>query len=325
MLVNIDPGSEWMWACMRFFRPFLLIVTVLVCLACASRPAPRKFSEDIHQGIRFLNKATADYNRGCFRKALEYIQESHERFAIIDDLPGSADSLNTLANIYYRLGDIESALLVYNEAIALFEQVDQRTGETRALTNKAAALISAGKLDEASRALDHADELSKGSNNLDGLRLKTRALLRIARDDPQGAEDLLAIALRAASKSDRGLLADIHYTLAHVELTAQRPREAVSHLNTALKLDRAAGAYFSIGLDLAALGSCCEALADYAGAVGFYKRSLKIFALLQAHGKVQWVRSRLKASAGKAGLNPEAVLYWTDQWLSGRNQSDLCR
>jgi tetratricopeptide (TPR) repeat protein len=306
-------------------RSVFLIITAFVCLACASAPAPQKASTDIHQGIRHLNQGAADYNKGCYLKALEHIQESHERFALVDDLPGSAGSLNTLANIYYRLGDYRSALLVYDEAIALFKQLDQRTGQTRALANKSAALIAAGRLEEASRTLDRADEISKGSHILESLRLKTRALLRIARDDSQGAEELLVAALKAASQSDRELLADIHYTLSRLKLTLHRPQEAVSHLQIALKLDRAAGAYFSIGLDLAALGSCYENLADYAEAVNYYKRSMKIFALLEAHRKVQWVRSRLESSADKAGLNLESILHWTEQWISGRNQSGLCR
>jgi tetratricopeptide (TPR) repeat protein len=310
---------------MRFFWPFLLIVTISVCMACASGPAHQKISEDIHEGVRQLNKATADYNKGCYRKALGHIQESHERFAVVDDLSGSANSLNTLANIYYRLGDFQSALLVYDEACALFQQLGQKAGQSRALANKAAALIAAGKLDEAAQALDRADAVSKDSKALGALRLKTRALLHIARDDPRGAEDLLAAALTAASKSNRVLLADIHYTLAHVELSVQHPKAAVSHLNTALKLDRATGAYFSMGLDLAALGSCYENLAHYAAAVNFYKRSLKIFALLEAHDKVQEVRTHLKSSAEKAGMNPEAILHWSAQWLAGRNQAGLCR
>jgi tetratricopeptide (TPR) repeat protein len=310
---------------MQFFRPIFLILTASIYLACASGPAPRKLSEDIHEGIRQLNKATADYNRGCYPKALEHIQESHERFAIVDDLAGSADSLNTLANIYYRLGDYRSALLVYDEAIALFEQLGQKAGQARALVNKAAALIPEGELDKAAQTLDLADEISKDSNAIGALRLKTRALLHIARDDPRGAEDLLVAALAATSESNRALLADIHYTLAHVKLTVQHPKDAVSHLNTALNLDRAANAYFSMGVDLAALGSCSEDLAQYAAAVNYYKRSLKIFALLGAHDKAQGVRSRLISSADKAGMNLEAILHWSAQWLSGRNQAGLCR
>jgi tetratricopeptide (TPR) repeat protein len=309
---------------MRLIRPPFIIAAVLVFLACASAPAPDKVPEEIHQGIRHLSQGAAEYQKGCYLKALEHVQESHERFALVDDLPGSAASLNTLANIYYRLGDFQSALLVYDEAVALFEQLDQRSGLVRALANKSAVLIAAGSLDKASRTLDRADEISNGSRILKSLRLKTRALLRIALGNSQDAEALLHEALKIASQSEQEFLPDIHYSLAQLKLTVQRPQEAVTHLQIALKMDRAAGAYFSIGLDLAALGSSYENLGDHVQAVHYYERSLKIFALLKAHAKVQWVRSRLVSSAEKAGLNLEPLLHWTELWDSGHSQATLC-
>jgi tetratricopeptide (TPR) repeat protein len=309
---------------MRLLRTVLIIASALICLTCASAPAPDKIPEDAHEGVRHLNQGSAEYQKGCYSKALQHVQESHEIFSLADDLPGTAASLNTLANIYYRLGDFQSALLVFDEAIALFEQLDQKPGLARALTNKSAVLIAAGRLEEAARTLEHADEMSKGTHILASLRLKTRALLDIARGDTMAAEKSLTAALKTASQSEQQFLADIHYAMAQLKLTLRRPREALSHLQTALSIDRAAGAYFSMGLDLAALGSCHEDLADYAEAVNCYKRSLKIFALLEARPRVQWVRSRLESSAGRAGLNLEPILHWTDQWVSGLNQAGLC-
>ena len=310
---------------MHLFRPFFLVVMSFIGVACASGPAPEKASDDIHQGIRHFNKATTYYIKGCYPKALQHVQAAHERFAVADQLQGSADSLNTMANIYYRLGDFQSALAVYDETIALFEQLEQKIGKVRALANKSATLIAARRLDDASQVLDQADEVAKDSNILDGLRLKTRAMLLIANNDADGAEDLLVKALRAAPESDQALLADIHYTLGHLMSTSRRSQQALTHLNNALKIDHTTGAYFSVGLDLAALGGCYENMARHAEAVNFYKRSLKIFALLEASHKVQWVLSRLEDSAGKAGLNLQATLHWTEQWLAGQRESSLCR
>ena len=129
---------------MHPLRTILIVAAVFVCLTCASAPAPKRVPEDLHQGIRRLNQGAEEYQKGCYLKALQYIQESHERFALLDDMSGTAASVNTLANIYYRLGDFQSALLVYDEAIALFEQLDHRSGLARALTNKAAVLIAVG-------------------------------------------------------------------------------------------------------------------------------------------------------------------------------------
>jgi tetratricopeptide (TPR) repeat protein len=312
----------------HLFRPLILMITAAVCLACASTPAPESSTKDkeIHQSIRSLNKGTIDYIKGCYPKALQHIQEAHERFSAADELQGTADSLNSMANVYYRMDDFASALAAYDEAIAIFEQLGEATGQVRALANKSATLISAGRLEDAAGVLNQADKAAGDAHILTGLRLKTRAMLRMAQNDTRGAEDLLIQAMHAVGQSHReDLLADIHYTLARLMLTTHRAQEAVTHLDTALAIDHAAGAYFSIGQDLAALGSCHQQLAHYAEAANYYKRSLKIFALLQAHRKVQWVLPRLETCAAKAGLNLQATLHWADQWLAGRHEADLCR
>jgi tetratricopeptide (TPR) repeat protein len=307
------------------FRLIILSIISSICVACASGPAPEKAPHDIYQGIRQFNKGTSYYIKGCYLKALQHVQAAHERFTVADQLQGSADSLNTMANIYYRLGDFQTALAVYDEAIALFEHLEQKIGQVRALANKSATLIAVRRLEDASQILDRADDIAGGSNVLEGLRFKTRALLRIAQNDTKEAEDQLVHALHATAERDQALLADIHYTLGHLMSITKRPQQAVTHLTSAMKIDQTAGAYFSVGLDLAALGSCYENTARYAEAADYYKRSLKIFALLSAPDKVQWVLPRLEVSAGKAGLNLEATLHWTEQWLAGQREAGLCR
>lgn len=310
---------------MTLLRSLIPVLVSFTYLACAAGPAPKKVSGDLHKSIRHLNKGTVYYIKGCYPKALQHIREAHERFAVADHLQGVADSLNTLANIYYRSGEYERALAIFDEAIALFEQLGEKTNQVRALANKSAALISAGRLNEASQVLQQADDAANDADMLSGLRLKIRALLRMSQNDAEAAEDLLVRALRATPESDPSLLAGIHYTLAHLMLTARHPQQAATHFNNALQLDRTSGAYFSIGQDLAGLGSCYENMARYAEAVSYYKRSLKIFALLEAPEKVQWLLPQLESCAGKAGLPLQATLHWTEQWMAGHREATLCR
>lgn len=309
----------------NFYRPLGFIALGLVCLACAAGPAPERAPKDIHQGVRQFNKSTSYYAKGCYPKALQHIQEAYERFSAVDQLQGSADCLNTMANIYYRLGEFQSALVFFDETIELFEQLNQNAGLVRALANKSATLIAAGRLDDASRVLDRADSLGKKSNIYKSLRLKTRALLLIAHKRHQDAEELLTEALHAAPGSGQSLRADIFYTLGDLKLAMQNPEQAVTQLTKALDIDRRTGAYFNTAMDLAALGTCYENMARYKQAVGFFKRSLKIFALLEAHAKVQSVLPHLEASAAKAGGNLQATLFWTEQWIAGRQEAGLCR
>jgi tetratricopeptide (TPR) repeat protein len=308
------------------FRPFFLILMASALMACAAGPAPERSSSDIRLSIRHLNKAADFYIKGCFSKALDQAQEAHERFVAADDLKGAADSLNSMANIYYRMGDPVHALPIYDEAIDLFGQSGDKAGQVRAMANTSAALVAVQRLDEAAAVLDQADAL--GVDTLAPLCWKNRALLRIEQSDPKGAEVLLRDALRRISDSDQALAADIHYTLGHLLLTTQRPQPAIGHIEVALNLDRSAGAYYSMGIDLAALGACFDGTAQYSESVRRYKRSIKIFALLGAARKVQWVLPRLKASARKAGLvdpSVAATLQWAQQWLEGSQLSDLCR
>jgi tetratricopeptide (TPR) repeat protein len=308
------------------FRPFILILMACVLLACASGPAPERSASDTRLSIRHLNKAADFYIKGCFSKALEQAQEAHERFVAADDLKGAAESLNSMANIYYRMGDPKSAVPIYDETIDLFEQSGDKAGQVRAMASKSAALIAAQRLDEAAAVLDQAD--AQGVDALAPLCWKTRALLRIEQNDPQAAEALLRDALGRVSAADRALGSDIHYTLGRLLLTTQRPQPAIGHVEAALNIDRSAGAYYSMGIDLAALGDCYDRTGQYAEAVRRYKRSVKILALLGAAQKVQWVLPRLKASAQKAGLVDQsllATLQWAQQWLAGRQQADICR
>lgn len=306
-------------------RPFLIVAVAFVCLACASGPIAERAPKDIRQGIKQFNKSSAYYNKGCYPKALEHIQEAFERFSVADQLQGTADSLDTMANIYYRLGDYQSALIFYDETIELFKQLKLNVGLVKALTNKSATLTAVGRLDEASLVLDQADKIANKQGLLHGLRLKARAILLMARKDYKGAEGLLADALRNTPESDQSLLAGIYYTFGDLMLTTQRPQQAVADLNKALEIDHAAGAYFSVATDLATLGACYERMAKYAEAAAFYKRSVKIFALLEARARVEGVLPRLETSADKSGMDLQATLYWVEQWVSGHKEAGLCR
>ena len=310
---------------MHYRHLLILSLTAALCLACAAAPAPRRIRNDARLSLRHLNKGASYYNKGCYAKALAHLREAHERFTAADDLPGTAESLNSIANTYYRLGDFQKALVLYDEAIMLFRQLGQTSGQVRALANKAAVLIADGQPDMASTALDQAEKAAGGRPILLALRMKTRAMLLLARNMPGEAQTVLMGALSAAANTDLSVRADIQYTLGHLMLTTENPETALSHLEAALEIDRGNGAYFSVAMDLAALGTGCDQLSRYDDAAGYYRRSIKIFALLQAPHKVRWVLPRFISSADKAGVDIGATIQWTEDWLAGRQESDICR
>lgn len=306
-------------------RLFIFAIVTIACSACASGPVTERAPKDLRLSIRHLNRGTLFYNKGCFSKAVQLFQAAHERFTAADNLEGSAESLNSLANAYYRLKDMDSAVLVYDEAEALYRLLDDKVGRIRTLTNKSVALASSGKLEAAEQALNLADSLAENSDSLTGHRLKARAILKLQNQDFDGSRQLLARAIRAIPQTDTRQFASAQYTMGHLLLSIQQARKAQRHLKKALAADRKTGDYFSIGQDLEALGDCHAQLEQHAKAVSDYKRSLKIYAMLNNRNNAQQVSSKLAKSASKADADIQATLHWAAQWLAGQREADICR
>lgn len=312
---------------MRPLRYIVPAVLSIVLTACAGGPGPdlERLPKEQRLSIRHLNKGTEFYHKGCYPQAVQSFQQAHERFSAADNLEGTADSLNSLANAYYRLNDYKSAVLVYDEAIELFGIVGDRAGQIRALTGKSAALAFSGDLKAAGSSLDRADALAADDDTLAGLRLKTRAILEFKSGDADGAKDQLSKAMSAIPKGETGLYAGAQYTMGRIMLSTGETAEALTYLDRALEADRQAAAYDNIGLDLEALGDAHMQLEQYEPAVSHYKRSLKIFALLGSTEKVKQILPKLEQSASKAQTDIEAALNWTSQWMAGRKESNICR
>jgi tetratricopeptide (TPR) repeat protein len=309
---------------MQTLRFLFIAVMISACLACAGTP-PKESPQNIRTGTRFLNKGILLYNRGCYQRALEHFNESHERFTAADNLTGIASSLHSIANLYFQMEDVDSALLVYDDAIEIYRQLNDAPGMARARTNKAAALIKAGRLDDAAIALDAAEPQARTSTTLLALHANTKALLHIARKDFSAANDLLARTIDKLEADPSSETGGLFYTLGYLKLTAEEPAEAQTYFNKALTLDRTAGAYGAIAKDLASLGRCQARLGHDQEAVDSFKRSAKIFALLENPRKVQEVMGELEQSAIRSNTDIQATRHWINQWLAGKTEANLCR
>jgi tetratricopeptide (TPR) repeat protein len=298
----------------------------LLLLACGTPVSPNRSPKHIRQSTRQLNLASGLYIKGCYVRALEHYQQAHERYTAADQMVGVAHSLNGIANVYYRLGDLPSAVSVYNDAIEAYDLAGAHAGSVRAICNKAATLIAADRLDEAESVLDQADDRAKGDDVLPALRQKARAMLVMQRGNhAEAAEDLLQKAIQAAKEGEPDQLASANYTMGRLLLADRRTTHAVDYLKRSLSLDQTAGAYDDIAHDLSALGRCHLQLEHYPQAVAYLKRSIKIFALLGNAGKVQELAALLKAQSSETGVNLQATLHWVNQWLGGQKEANLCR
>ncbi len=303
----------------------LLAAAVLSACAAGSAPVKERQPEDLRRSIRYLNRGTSFYNKGCYPHAAHYFQKAHEMFAAADNLKGAADSLNSLANAYYRLSEMPSAVLVYDEAADYYQLLENRKGRIRALSNKSVALSSVGKFRAAETAIDQADAVANGDDILLGLRLKARAILKLKTDEIEQAKELMQRAFRYIPKGAAGQYASAQYTMGHVLLHGKAPGDAIAYLERALEVDQKSGAYFSIAQDLETLGDCHAAVGKHAQAVHYYKRSMKIFALLERAEQVAQITPRLQKSAAKAELDITATQHWIEQWTKARWELSICR
>lgn len=308
-------------------RSLSLLAAGVILAACAggSAPPPEKQPRDLHRSIRYLNRGTSFYSKGCFTKAAYQFQKAHEMFAAADNLQGAADSLNSLANAYYRLNEMPSAVLVYDEAAAYYRLIEDREGEVRSLSNKSAALSASGQFAAAEAALDLADKAAGNEDLLSGQRMKARAILKIKTHDLADAKQLLSKAMRAIPRSDTGQYASAQYTMGVLLLASQKPSDAIAYLQKALEIDQKAESYFGIAQDLETLGDCHAKMEQHTKAVNYYKRSIKIFALLDYPERVGQISDRLSLSASKANLDIKATLHWVKQWLAGQWEIGICR
>lgn len=312
---------------MYLLRTILLLMIVALLTACAagSGPPPERQSRDLHRSIRYLNKGTRFYNKGCYAKAVYHFQMAHEMFAGADNLRGAADSLNSMANAYYRLNELPSAVLVYDEAVGYYQLLGDREGQVRALSNKSAALTASDMFEEAESALNRADAIAGGKKLLSGQRLKARAILKIKTGHFEEAKQLMQRAMRSIPKSDAAQYASARYTMGYMLLQSNHPEDAIAYIEKALETDRQLASYFGIAQDLEALGDCHAAMGRHDQAVNFYKRSIKIFALLDRAERVARILPRLRKSASTAVVDVEATLHWVKQWLEGQLEIGICR
>ena len=307
---------------MDVIRPAVIVVTLLSCLACATAPAKPRLPEGTRKSIYYTNRGTALFNKGCHRRALDYFQSAHQRYTAADNLEKVAETLIGIGDIYYRLGDMPSALHAYDDATEIYQSLEDHPGMALALSDKAAALIALERLDEAAAVLDRADALP--AEPPAAMRWKTRALLLIRQNRAAEARALLEKARAAVASGQEALQSGIYFALGHLDLTDNQPAAARQHFAEALKIDRLMGAYHDIARDLEALGTCDVRLDDHRAAVHHFKRSAKIFALLQEKQRAESVLAQLETNAAQAGVDIQATSHWVQQWLTAPGGADLC-
>lgn len=308
---------------MVLFRCIVAVATLLLLVACAAGTPQSRLPEHLRAGDFYLHKGAALFKKGCWVRAMDYFQDAHQHFVAAGDPAGEAGCLLGMAHIYYRLDDMASALLLYDDAIAAYRYAGDNPGTVQAVTHKAAALLALERPADAAAALDLADRLARDDAHV-ALRLKTRALLLIRQEALQEAMALLNEALFAAGDMGAAEDSSIHYAMGHVRMRQNQPAHALEAFSAALALDRAAGDHHAVAGDLAALGAAGALAGDHRQAVRHLERSARIYALLQDDIRLDAVLERLETSAAAVDADIGTTLYWVEQWRASGTGAVFC-
>lgn len=303
----------------------ILALALLGICACAASPSATSSADDPDQGDRELKRGVYWYHKGCTRKALDHFHAAHEHYCLANRQDGVARSLNSLANVYRQVGNMESALLFYDAAITSARRCDDPQVTAQALANKAAVLIEQDDPGGAEVLLDEAQLLCRETGSVFAMTLNHRAVLLMKARRYDEASALLDQADTVAVGDGNNAGATLHFTRGRLMMGTGRVPEAMIQFQQALALDRKAG--FSRGMagDLSAMADIHEQLGEDEAALDCLDRSLKIYALLENRERVLQGLDHLETLARKTGTDVRVTVHFINQWLSGEAVDAICR
>lgn len=303
-------------------RAACLILALFFISGCTGWLFATKAGNRLDAGMKAIHRGNDLYGQGCYRAALQYYSKANEIFTADDRLAGVALSLNNMGNIYRATGDADSALLFYQEAFITYQGINDHKGMLQSLSNKAAALIGAGRYDEARKVIDAA-ELVSGKKPFVPL-LTNRGLLDIKTGKVAEAEKVLNKARAYSGPDDRGVYATVNFVYGTLMADTGRYDEALKYFNAALLTDKKAGFHKGIADDLFQIGSVYLKQEKYAAAADAWERSIKIYALIGDTEKIKPLLAKLTDAAGKAGMDITLTTHFVNQWLEGRADTPPC-
>jgi len=307
---------------MKTCRIIIILLSITILSACAGSNHVIKKSDKISSGIKELKKGTHLYKKGCYKRSIEHFLRAHELFVFSDNLSGVAISMNNIGNVYRETGCISSATQFFDESCRIFLYINDIEGAVQTLSNKTAALIEDGRLEEASNVLSLAESLAKNNKKLSATLLKNRGILLIREKEFKSAEDIFKKALDKVEPANFSEIAAINFALGKLMFETKRSENAVEYFKEALSADQSSGFIKGIADDLAAIGTVYYNQDKYEPAVNFFNRSIKIYALIGNKGKVHEIMELLIKSSEKANINIIITKNFVKSWL-GRSPALL--
>jgi tetratricopeptide (TPR) repeat protein len=274
-------------------------------------------------GTEQISLGNSAYRQGCYTAALKSYYRAYEIYSASDQPAGVAMSLNNMGNVYRAKGEPAGALQYFEEPGTLYARSGDKQGLRQVLANHAAALIDLGRLDKAEAALARAEKLDLPDNPGFLPLIIDRGILLTRLGDFKAAEKMLNTALAKPQTSDPDAAA-AHYAMGKLKLDLGQIKTAAGYFQAALKADQAAGFYAGMADDLQRLGDAHSRLGEPDAALDYWKRSVRIYALIGNIQETGAVMQKLRAEAARTGASLEIVEAFVKNCRDSRNRDRLC-
>ncbi len=304
----------------------LALTLALFLASCAGGKPTKTVPRHLTEGAKQIKMGLGWYQKGCYSRSLEYFFRAYELYSASDVLDGVAMSLNNIGTIYRILGNQGKAITFFDEAHSIYLELNDKKGAATALSSKAAAFIHMGKLDTAEDVIQEAWLLTSGHNDqrLFVSLLQNKGVLLTKKGKYKEAQKALSDCFNRSGGIDPSQIASLHSAFGNLMLQADRPADAVKSFQKALSVDREIGFYEGMADDLFLMGQAYIKLGHKQEAARSWKRSVKIFAIMDQAGKVRETMKHLKLVAQEAGMDIAVTEAFVESWRQGRLYESPC-
>ncbi len=307
---------------MKHLPLIIMLIFSVFFTSCSSSKSSNNSPQSIEICNNYMNKGARLYNKGCYIKALDYFFKAHECFSIHDQVFETAMSLNNIGNVYKNINDLESAIMFYNEALKIYTNINKIKNVLHVLSNKFAAFISYNHIDAAKKVLTLAEKTAKKNKITSVMLMRNRSVLLMKQKKFNEALNILNRAKKEI-KNSPSKVALINYTFGKLMQETKDYKSALLYFNISLENNKKNAAYKPIADDLYAIGTIYTKLDNNALAFSYFKRSIKIYALMQNRKMSLEILEKLtKIASTKSDLT--LTNEFIKQWLSGDTFTNFC-
>ena len=262
---------------------------------------------------------------GKFQQAQTIFDELESMPQYKNDSPIYSELYLAKARLAYRQNDLETAIQLSQQNVALFQRLQFTDYEIDAVASLVSAYHNSGKYQAALTLLE-----TYIHNDKRELTLKQKEILYQGYSRNLEQLDRLTLALEYKLKRREviqkmspsiSLQAGISYSIAQSYLDLEQFEKAKGEFNTALYFDKQTGALSDIGHSLVKLSQCEYGLKNYTSALDYAKQAQQVFASYNSTRNSAWANHNIAINLLKMD-NLEQALAIEEQVITELKHDD---